>query len=220
MQTSITDAFSKVKFRHVALVAIALLVSAIVRSQPVTLEVSFRLTDLDYKPLGGVPVRLVFGSEPDWQGANSGHRFVTDANGGARLSVPVILDKRLRKAPTNFVDSLLARPQPTDHLMVGAELPYMTFRWLYTVDLARFPKGGDVVLDDFSVYTPDAQARYTHKAKQDGNGWTMPELAPLVLTHAGYEPWDYLLDADPGDPTGRRWTLRIAFKQRPPPVRR
>ena len=79
---------------------------------------------------------------------------------------------------------------------------------------------GDVVLDDFSVYSPDAQARYTHKAKQDANGWTMPELSPLVLTHAGYEPWDYLLDADPADPTGRRWTLRIAFKQWPAPVRR
>jgi hypothetical protein len=128
---SITDVFSAWKFRHLAFVAIALFLPAIARSQAVTLDVSFRLTDLDYKPLRGVPVRLVFGSDPDWQGANSGHRFVTDAS-----------------------------------------------------------------------------------------GWTMPELSPLVLTHAGYEPWDYLLDADPGDPTGRRWTLRIAFKQWPPPVRR
>lgn len=76
------------------------------------------------------------------------------------------------------------------------------------------------MLDDFSVYTPDAQARYAHKAKQDANGWTMPELSPLVLTRAGYEPWDYLLDADPADPTGRRWTLRLSFKQWPAPVRR
>src|SRR5438874_1723947 len=96
-----------------------------------------------------------------------------------------------------------------------------------TVDGAGFQRSAlrrhsacHVMLDDFSVYNPDAQARYTHKAKRDASGRTMPELSPLVLTRAGHEPCDYLLDADPGDPTGRRWTLRIPFKQWPPPVRR
>ena len=34
-------------------------------AQPVTLDVAFKLTDLDYHPLPNVPVRLVFGSDPD-----------------------------------------------------------------------------------------------------------------------------------------------------------
>jgi hypothetical protein len=186
----------------------------------VVLTVEFKLTDLDGTPLPSAPARLVFGSTADWQGANAGHRFVTDARGTHRFTTSVVLDKQWRKLPTNFASSLVSLPEQTDHLTVGAELEYATFRWLYAVDVYRFPRGGDVLLDGFSVYTRDARGAFTNKAKQDSGGWKMSDLGGLALTHPGHEPWNFMLQPDPADPSHRRWTLRIAFKRSPEPVRR
>jgi hypothetical protein len=189
-------------------------------AEPVALAVEFKLTDLEYRPLPGVPVRLVLGSAPDWQSASAGHRFVTDARGEHRFATTVVLDKQSRKLPTNFLSSLVSRAQQTDHLRVAAELPYMTFSWLYVVDVYRFPEGGDVLLDGVSVYTRDAHGAFANKAKHDAGGWTMADLGGLVLTQAGHEPWNFMLQPDPADPSKQRWTLQLAFKRSPAPVRR
>ena len=188
-------------------------------AQPVPLDVTFKLTDLDYKPVAGAAVRVVFGSDPDWQAPNAGRRFVTDANGEHRFTASVVVDKRSRKLPTNFADSLLSRPQATDHLKVGAELGYAGFRWLYVVDVDRFPNT-DVMLDDFSVFTADAQGRYVRKARQQGRDWLMADLNGLALTGPGYEPWNFMLRPQEGDATAKRWTLLLSFKRAPEPVRR
>lgn len=188
-------------------------------AQPVTLDVKFRLTDLEYKALAGVPVRVVFGSDPDWIAPNTGQRFVTDANGEHQFSTQVVLDRRSRRRPTNFVDSLTARNEPVDHLLVAAELGYFEYQWLYAVDIHRFP-GGDVLTEGFDVYSRDAQGRFTVRARRENGGWFLPELKGLMLTKPGHEPWNTMLQPDPGDPSGKRWTLQLAFKRSPPPIRR
>lgn len=60
------------------------------KAQLVALDVAFKLTDLDSKPLPGVPVRIVFGSEKDWRAPGAGHKIVTDAKGEARFPAPVM----------------------------------------------------------------------------------------------------------------------------------
>lgn len=199
--------------------AMMLAASGAFAAQPVPLELRFKLTDRDYRPLASVPVRVVFGSDPGWQNAGSGARIVTDANGEASLNAAVVLDKQLRKVPTNFASSLLSRPQEVDHLRVAAEMEYVDRRWLYTVDVVRFP-GGDVMLDDFAVYAADANGRFTRKAEQSRDGWKFPDLGGMMLTKPGYEPWDFNLDLDPADPAHKRWILRLAFMKYPTPVRR
>ncbi len=188
--------------------------------EPVALNVHFKLTELDYKPIAHAAVRVTFGSDPRWQSPDSGERFLTDANGEHRFAARVTIDKRARKLPTNFLDSLFSRFQLTDHLMVATELEYATYRWLYTVDLYRFPGGDPVMLEDTAVYTPDAAGAFTRKATVDAGGWQMADLNGLVLTTPGHEPWDYSLQPDDGDPARQRWTLELAFKQSPPPIRR
>jgi hypothetical protein len=185
----------------------------------VTLEVAFKLTDLDYKPLVGVPVRVVFASNPDWQKAESGHRFVTDANGEAHWTGDVMLTDRTRKHPTNFASSLVSLPQPTQYLRVGAELTYFEKPWLYTQDLYRFA-GGDTLLDGTAIYTRDDSGAFTRQAKRDSNGWTIDGLGGLVLTAPGVEPWDFALDPVGNDMNAKRWTLKLGFKKSPAPVRR
>jgi hypothetical protein len=189
------------------------------RAQPVALDVTFKLTDLENHPLPNVPVRLVFGSDPDWQGAGTGKRVVTDAKGEAHFTANVTLDQKLRKVPTNFVGSLVSGPQQTDHLMVAAELEFADFHWLYVADLFRF-RQGDTMTDGLSVYTADERGRFVHKAEYDGHAWKMRDLKGLMLTHPGYEIGDFELAPEPADTTGKRWTLKLAFKKSPPPVRR
>ena len=191
-----------------------------VRAQPVTLDVTFTLTDLDYHPLPNLPVRVVFGSDPDWQSASAGKRFVTDAKGQGRFTTSVTLDMSLRKYPTNYWSSLVSTPQRTDHLLLAAEMEFADFHWLYAVDLFRFREAGDTMIDSLKVYTPDERGRFVRKAEYDGKGWKMADLKGLMLTHPGYEIGDFMLAPDESDASGRHWTLKLAFRKSPPPVRR
>jgi hypothetical protein len=196
-----------------------LLLSSIVSkasAQPVIVEVNFQLTDLDYKPIPNTPIRLVFASDKDWQSATAGQRFVTDAKGEAKLTANVVLDKKLKKLPTNFVSSLLGAPQQTDHIVVGVELEYMEFRRLYTVEIFHFRAGTDM-LGEVAIYSRDEQGRFTRKAERKGSDWIIADLRGVVATTPGYEPWNFALEADPSE---KRWQLRLAFKKFPPPVRR
>jgi hypothetical protein len=208
----------------VVLVSIALAICpdapAGLPARAVDLDVHFRLTDLDYKAIANEPVRVVFGSDADWPAPTSGHQFVTDADGASRFIAHVGLDKQPRKVPTNFADSLVSGTQQTDHLLVAAELRYMTYRWLYAVDVCRFPNGGDVLLDRFAVYTPDASGRFVDQAEEMNGGWRMKPLNGMMLTMPGHEPWDFALQPDDSDTSGGHWTLKIAFKRSPAPVMR
>jgi hypothetical protein len=187
---------------------------------PVTIDVRFTLTDLDSRPLAGQSVRLIVGLEPGWQNPDAGKRFVTDANGEYRFSTQAVLDQRLRKMPTNFVSSLVSRRQRTDHLSVAAELGFMTFRWLYTVDVYRFPDGTSALLDGLSVYTPDSGGQFTTRATHDESGWRIADLGGMVLTTPGYQPAHVTLLPDESDLTHQRWRLHVAFQRQPPPMRR
>jgi len=115
------------------------------------------------------------------------------------------------------VSSLLSRRRNTDHVGVAAELEYLGFRWLYALDLYRFPDGTAALLDGFSVYTLDALGRFTIPAAHDTSGWRMADLNGMALTTPGYEPWDFLLQSDP---PCQGWSVRLAFKQSPPPMPR
>src|SRR5262245_11774688 len=147
----------------------------------VPLAVRFKLTDLDYKPIPQANVRLVFGSDKNWQDANAGTRFVTDANGEYTFTTKVVPDRQMKQKPTNYKDSLTAPPRPMDHLLVGAELEYATFRWRYAIDIFHTPPDGDTMLSGQAIWTRDASGHFTREARQDRDGWHMPELGGLVL---------------------------------------
>jgi len=187
---------------------------------PVSLDVQFKLTTLDYQPIAAAPVRVTFGAESTWQAPGTGTSFVTDAAGTFRFTSPVTIDTQQKKIPTNFADSLLARPQPADHLLIATELTYVDFPWLYVFELWRFKNGGDVLNEGVSVYTRDDAGRFTRKARHQNSGWLMADLKGLVLTTPGHEAWDYLLEPASDAATPPKWTLRLAFKRWPPPVRR
>ena len=190
------------------------------RVEEVLLAIRFKLTNLEYQPIAGAQVRVVAGLRGPWQAPRAGDRFVTGANGEHRFETAATLEARSRKRPTNFMDSLLSRPQPTEFLSLGAELEYAGHRWLYVIELHRFQRDGDMLLDGMAVYCADAQGDFTQRATfKDGN-WMMADLGGLALSTPGHEAWEFTLKPDESDGTKQRWTLDLAFKRWPNPVRR
>jgi hypothetical protein len=60
---------------HAAVVGgVALAMAVPAPAVNVALDVAFKLTDLDDKPPAGVPARIAFGSDANWQNPTAGHR--------------------------------------------------------------------------------------------------------------------------------------------------
>jgi hypothetical protein len=192
------------------------------RAQPVTLDVQFKLTDTEYKPLPGQPVRLVFGAGKDWQNPDAGSRFVTDANGEAVFTIKAAVDRRWTSVPIGFTG--LSRPVRADHLQIAGELEQvlpgvdagkdLTLHRLYKMDVDVLP-GGDCATSGFTeIYLPDAHGQFTRLVPREG--MTIPNSGGLMLTGKAYETWDHQLA--PVDETKAHWKLKLAFKRYPPPV--
>ena len=164
------------------------------------LRLCFRLTDLEYRPIGAEQVRLRVGeavSEEIW----------TDGEGRAEWLAPARVERKWVKRPGSFVSRLVRLPGAVDRVVAGAELAYAGHRWFYTAEMLRF-RNGDVMLGETAVYTPE-------KARRKGLDWYMEDLGGLLLTGPGHEVWEFNLQ-----PEGDGWVVRLAMKRFPAPVRR
>ncbi len=209
----------------------ALLSSLLVHGETVTVNVDFKLTELEKMdhPLAGVPVRLVLGEGPDWQGPNAGYRFVTDTNGAGRFSAAGIVDRRWRLEP--YAMTGLSFPKRADHMMIALELEqlvptpggqYNHFQWLHTLHIDCYP-GQCATTDIGAIFTRDAQGRFTRAGQPAGMnnaGYKMPELGEMILGGPGYKTADFFLRPDENDPSRNHWNLRLVVQRRPAPVLR
>jgi hypothetical protein len=152
------------------------------RAQTVSLNVEFKLTDTEYKPLSGQPVRLVFGAG-DWQDRSAGNRFVTDANGQAIFTTQARLDRRWTTVPVGFTG--LSKPTRADHLQIAAELERvlpgvnagkdLMLHQLYKMDIDVLPGGDCATADLTDVYLPDAHGRFTKGVPPTGIPYRIQE---------------------------------------------
>lgn len=193
----------------------------------VPLDVEFKLTDSEYGPLAGVPVRLVLGAA-DWQAPDAGVRIVTAADGSARFTTPARIGRRWHFANIGFTP--LVMPLRVDHLAVAAELTLalprrdgddVIHRWLYTADIDRLPDG-DCASDDLDeVYEPGPNGRFTKLLGSNASG---PNFETMVdgwlLSGAGYQLSDFLLQRREDDTGNEHWRLRLGIKRMPKPVLR
>jgi hypothetical protein len=194
-----------------------------VGAQPLPLDLSFQLTDLEYKPLPGQTVRLILGEGQDWQNPAAGNRFVTDAEGKAQYTTNVAIDRSWRWVNVGFTPFSL--PARTDHLQILAELvtvvpaegkdEAISFNILYRMDVYRF-KSGDCSHNGItSMYVPDAAGRFTVRVPP--NGLRVPNSGGMVLSGEGYTPWDEMLE--PAAYPTHGWKLKLAFKRQNTPRR-
>jgi hypothetical protein len=209
---------------------LALGASFAMSAQSIVLDVSFKLTDVDNKPLAGVPVRLVFSGAPDWQSPTAGNKIVTGAKGEAAFTTNASLDKKWQMEPIGFTG--ISKPIRTDHLMVAAELErqfplgpngeLQTFQWVHTMDIYCKGSGDCATQGILAIYAKDAQGRFTRAAEQVGRppAWKFPELGGMLLTGEGYNPGNFLLERGNADAQHQRWLLKLGFVKQPTPVRR
>jgi hypothetical protein len=182
----------------------------------VTIDLTVVLKDRSGAPLADTAARIVLMPAPELQAPTAGQPFTTDAAGRYTGSVKATLDKAPRKRPASFFSRLMASPEPTDHVSVGIELPYMNFSWFYVEELYRF-EDGDVLHDGLSLHTRDEHGRYAHRAEQDGDGgWRIADLGDRRLTTIGY---DFTLHAFERQ-SEEQWRLSVEYTRQPEPVAR
>src|SRR4051794_25678883 len=86
------------------LAALAAIPFVLMRSSPSGLrqvDVELKLTDKEYQPLPGVPLRVVLGTA-DWQSPNAGTRIVTAEDGTARFTTEGVIDRRWKFVNIGF----------------------------------------------------------------------------------------------------------------------
>jgi hypothetical protein len=175
----------------------------------------------------------VLGPSPDWQDANAGHRFVTDAKGEAHFTSPGIVDRRWRMVPYGMTG--LSRPVRADHILIAAELEQTLptvdgklnhFQWLHTFDIDCDTTSDCATSGITTIYTRDAKGRFTREAQRvfpsrnSPPSWKLPEMGELVLSDPGYNVTDFFLSQADGEPARKRWTVRFILQRKPVPVLR
>ena len=212
----------------VCLAGVALLLWRVSAAKAVPLDVAFKLTDTDYHPLAGVPVRLVFGT-PDWAAPDAGTRIVTDHDGAARFTTQAVVDRRWGSSNVGFTPlRVLFR---ADHVALAIELAFVmptrdgsetVHRWLYTADIDRMPDG-DCRTDDLDrVYDAGPDGRFTRLIGANAAG---PNFSGLIdgwkIDSAGYKLWDFMLSRVGAAPQGQSqdpaWHLKLAIMRKPKP---
>ncbi|MGY8664739.1 hypothetical protein Q3C01_20615 [Bradyrhizobium sp. UFLA05-109] len=200
--------------------------TAVSAGDTIPLDVELKLTDQDYQPLAGVPVRLVFGTA-DWQVPNSGTRVTTADDGTARFAAQAVIDRRWNFRNIGFTP--FSMPFRADHLFLAAELEFAiprrdggdaVHRFLYTADIDRMPDGDCSTFDLDKVYEAGPDGRFT---KLVGSNAAGPNFDGMIegwkLGSAGYRMWDYMLTPVKDELTGtRKWHLKLGLMRRPKPI--
>ncbi len=208
--------------------------ASLASAQTVPIDVQFKLVsmkdnyDAEPAPVVGETVRLVLGERPDWQNADAGRKFVTDAKGEAHFVMDALIDTRSRSRNIGFTP--FSKSSQAEHMKIAVELehkyplekdgPPKSFRWVLTMDLDCFRDGQCSTVGFMGINTPDAQGRFTKPlVRQAGTeSWKVPELNDKVIWGMSYQVADFLMSVDENDPKKR--TLKFAIKRLPPAISR
>ena len=203
---------------------LVVLLSVAVKAQ-VPIDVVFRMTQLESKVgIPGVPVRLVLGDAPGWQNPQAGSRFVTGSSGEAKFSTTGLVDKRWVMIPYGMTG--LSFPRRVDHIRIAAELEnlipkpdssYERYQWLHVMDIDCYTSSDCATSGITSVYTRDAQGRFTRRGEYLKGDLKMPELGGMLLNGPGYKTSGLFLQANADR---SRWKVELTLQKSPPPVRR
>jgi hypothetical protein len=198
-----------------------------VHAESITLHVTLKLTDSDYKPLPGQSVRLAFSGQ-DWQSPAAGQRVVTDAKGEAHLIAVVAIDGQVKSRNVGMTPFSI--PVGANHLLIAAEMERVlpldghdhTFHWLYVENVYSYPHGETSGGYIDAIYSKGPQGRFDKALEPDLNTVHMAQRSDpeqrAIGGDQGYVPTDFGLDRDDSDKAHPKWTLTLAFKRMPRPV--
>ena len=164
------------------LAAFPLFPARVMAAGTVPLDVELKVTDHDYKPLAGVPVRLVFGL-PDWQSPDAGVKVVTGDDGIVKFTADAVIERRWSSVNVGFTP--LRMPVRVDHLSLAAELVFtmpkreggdVDHRFLYSAYIERL-SGGDEA-------SPKISTRFTRPVPMGVSPSSSAEMPPARTSTA------------------------------------
>ncbi len=211
----------------IALACLFVAMAGAAHAESITLAVTLKLTDDDYKPLANQSVRLTFSGQ-DWRSPNAGQRVVTDANGVAHFTAVVQIDTQAQSRNVGMTP--FSVPVRTDHLLIAAELPRVlsvdghekVFHWLYTENVFRYSSGETSGGYIDSIFGKGPQGRFDKQLEPNLSVVHMAQRTDpeqrAIGGDEGYVPTDFLLDRDDTDKAHPRWTLSLGFKRMPRPL--
>ena len=187
---------------------------------PTTLDVQITVLEPDKTPAVGIPLRVVLGAALTWQAADEGVRLVTNDSGTGHLQVPVLLDERRHKMPTNFFSSLVSSRERTRHLQIAIEMEWAGRPWLTAIDIDHFESGTSTQLDPMRVFGRAANGRFTDDIplREGTRHARLPK--GVVMPVPGFDLSGVTLDPDPSTAGATHWTLRMILTRWPAPVPR
>lgn len=214
------------KWRHL-LAGLLAAMTGVVHAETITLHVTLKLTDNDYKPLANQSVRLTFSGQ-DWQSPTAGERVVTNAKGEAHLTAVVAIDRKIQSKNVGMTP--FSVPVGTDHLLIAAEMERIlpldgkdrTFHWLYTENIFRYPEGETSGGYIDAIYSKGPKGRFDKRLEPNLDTVNMAQRTDpeqrAIGADQGYVPSDFGFEKDDTDKAHPRWTLSIGFKRMPRPV--
>lgn len=147
---------------------LALLISSSSAALAEPIEVRLRVVEQNGRPITGMDVRVVVGSEKGSRSPSAGKQMRTDGNGRVayRVDAPAIKRKIT-------LDNVLAR-HPSQLIEIGVEMDLLGRRALYWIELDLVRAG---VLGGMGVFLQRGGGSFKLKPKYDstGHSWSFPD---------------------------------------------
>jgi hypothetical protein len=191
-----------VNVRRVGLFALFIAVLASPAARADTIDLAIRIVDEKGAPHAGMPVRVVFGTEPDSRSTNAGARLTTDAAGQVSRLLEAPVERRW--ATGDFVI-----PRRLDTLFVGIELDLVGRRTLYWVTLTDYGSRGALI--GMEAFVQGRSGSFDAALKRvPPASWQFPDQPDgLLMTDIGVKERSWNLQNDTPADGKRRWRVSI-----------
>ncbi len=130
-----------------------------------------------------------------------------------------IVERRSRKMPTNFADSLFSRPRPTDFFQVGTEFEYAGQRWLHVIEIHRFPDG-TTLYEHPVIFAPDKRGNFARAVERMGRDWKLIDAKGRTVTGPVISVVSAMLEPNSDELARKRWTLSLRLRRASEPIDR
>lgn len=183
---------------------LALVLAAVIGStaRADTIELSVRILDEAGGPHAGMPVRVVFGTEPNARRADAGSRLTTDAEGRVSRTIEAVVERRWASG-----DYLI--PRRLETVFVSIELDLVGRRILYWVTLTDYGRTGALI--GIEAFVQGRGGLFDAALKRvPPASWQFPDQPDgLLMTDIGVKEHAWNLDKETSPDGKRRWRATV-----------
>ena len=194
------------------------MVTQIPTTRPVTLDVQITVLHPDKSLAVGVPLRVILGTDADWQSPSAGEALVTAGDGAVQCTLPVVLASPRRQVTTNFVTRFMSSRETTRQVQLGVVMEYAGRSWLSAITVDRRASGASVRLDPMRVYGRASDGRFTDDVPLHDGAWRKRLPSGKMASLPGFAVTVATLDPESAAPDNAAWRLRVTLQQWEPYV--